>query len=64
MNRLPIHLLLHVAILGLLAGSGWQFYQALVVEGKDETQRKAEREANRDRFLAKLAQGAESAGKV
>ncbi|MGA1607459.1 MAG: hypothetical protein ACO4CT_10765 [Planctomycetota bacterium] len=64
MTRLPIHLLLHVAILGLLAGSGWQFYQALVVEGKDEAQRKAEREANRDRFLAKLAQGAESAGKV
>jgi hypothetical protein len=64
MNRLPINLLLYVAILGLAGGSGWQFYQALVVEGKTPEQRRAEHDANRDRFQKSLARGTEAAGKV
>jgi len=36
MNRLPINLLLYVAILALLGGSGWHFYQAAVVERKTQ----------------------------
>lgn len=64
MTRLPITFLLYVAILGLLGASGWQFYQAAVVERQPKELAQKRQEQERERFLQILADGANSAGKV
>ena len=64
MNRLPINLLLYVAILALLGGSGWHFYQAAVVERKSQEARQLDRDRNLETFQRLIARGAEGAGEI
>ncbi len=59
MTKLPIHLLLYLAILGLAAGGGFQFWQAL-----QEKNHVPDPKADQAQFLKSIQRGRDSAGRT